>query len=347
MLVRVSSAGFRSAVRKLIGNAKAEVNFSITRDNELLLQVGGSIVSDIKLPTIEVKEWPVEESVSATVDQALMLLSHRKADTVEINVLGERVEITQGTFKYSTERSYVEKLSDGAFEYSGTTSVFGAEGFKSYVGSTKALDEIARVLAQPASNIVVKDKTAYIDYYTAIYKCGVDLPDMTLASTAARSVAGRLYTDANPRYYIDSQNDLMHIVISDNEEIAVPVNVPNMRVVENMACLDTMTKQIATVNIAKYKESIDLICRIYKKTQVKLNICKDDISFYVNNTDARFVVGCEELPICTIELSTAQLSAISKLFGEDTEVVVKKGDNKLCLEKSILRKSLMLAGLIY
>lgn len=347
MLVKLSSASFRSAVYRLIGNTKAEVNFSVVEDDKLQLQVAGSIVSDIKLETISVEGWPEGESVSATVDQALMLLSNKKVDPVDIRVLGDRVEITQGTFKYSTERSYVEKLDDGAFKYIEGKSPFMSEGFKDYVNSTKALDEIARTLSQPVSNIVIKDKVAYVDYYTAIYKCSVDLPDMTIASVAARSVAGRLSANSNPKYYIDEVADLMHISVTDNEEISIPVTVANMRVVENMAKLEAMLKPIAEVNLAKYKDQIDLICRIYKKMSVKLNICKNDISLYVDNTDARFVIGSDELPMCTIELSTAQLSAVSKLFGEDTGVVVKKGDNKLCLEKPTLRKSLMLAGLIY
>lgn len=51
--------------------------------------------------------------------------------------------------------------------------------------------------------------------------------------------------------------------------------------------------------------------------------------------------------LCGCKISTPQLTAIQKVYNGAGDVVIRKGENKLCLYQKNSRRTLIVAGLVY
>lgn len=347
MLIRVSSASFRKAIDSLVSGGSTNINFSIRGDGKLYLQSCTTVPVNKRIPILEIEDWNVGDNFTATCDQLLMLLSNEMLAKVELKVVGDMLEITQGSFRYSAERKHTETLDDGSFgKVSQATKLNGAQ-LASFINATRALDEVARVLGFPSTKINICDGMGYVDYSIAFLTAPVDLPDMAISSVAAKLLIKYLPSGSTYKCIHDAKRNLLRIIISEDEEIVVPTLTVDKFKVEIVQTLRSGLTHVSTVNISKQKELLNLICKVYKQVSIEFGVCEDGVKLFVNNSGISLNVGSQKLPIVTMRMSTTQLVAIAKLFGDAGEVVIKKGDDKLCLEHRSSNKSLILGGLTY
>ena len=309
---------------------------------ELYLQTFGLVISDIKIPIISSDTSNLD--ISVTVDNTIKLLNAN--EDVVLEVYEDVMRIVQSHMTYDTTKSYESGMRTKAFDLN-FDRTFNLESIKNYVAASKALDEIAKILAVNKVSVSVSNGRAFMKYSNTAFVKNLDLPDCTIASEVLRKVVSTLERSKTNKYYYDEENNVIYFQISLNEVVAVPITKKNNQQVELITEIINNTRSIGTINFALYAEHMETIYKNYKKLMVELSICDSGLRMFIDQSPTQIVIGTNSNAKCTIQVSTAQLQAICRVFGEYTDVEVRKGENKICLVHQNSNSALVLAGLVY
>ena len=342
MFIRISGAELKTNLLELIqGNKRTSINFCLI-GNILHLQTSGALIDEKKLVLREYDSKDTTE-ITVNIEQTINLLNEN--EPVIINVRGDIMEIKQNSFEFVATRTpeqRVENILDTS-----TSSKFDNFGLIRFISDSKALDGVAKTLSLGLAPIVIHDNIAYLYYSNTVYSTKVKLPDCSIPSEVARKLSNVLARSKSCSYVHDAESGLLTISISNNETVTIMSQKANKQLVQGIKNVLVNLRDVATVSLRNYKEYMDIICKAYKKLLLELTICEDGIQLHVDNVSTKFVIGSKGKSLVSIKISTEQLSAISRLFGEEVGVVVKKGDNCICLMQKNSEKKLILAGMLY
>lgn len=341
MRIKVSGKLFKNALLNSMYKTPETVSF-YQEDGKLYLQSNSALISNIKVPILESDVDDLD--ISVIVGSTVQLLNPR--EDVILEVRGDILQIIQSHFSYGTQRSYESRIPTKAFDMDYSLP-YSSDEIKAFNNATKALDEVARVLAGNKESITIRNKKAYIKYSNTGLIMDLDLPDMSITSDALRKVTTALDRSRDSKCCYDKESAVMYFKINADEAVAVPVAEPDNHAVEALEYCLKDTKAVATINFSLYAEYMDAICKAYRKTKVDMSVCQTGLRLFINQLPTSITVGSMSEALCSIQITTAQLQAIHRLFGDCTNVEVRRGENRLCLMQKNSNKVLVIAGLLF
>lgn len=342
MFIRIPGAEFKVSLLELIqGNQKTSINFCLI-GNVLHLQTSGTLIDEKQLV---LKEYDSQDTTEITVniEQTINLINPKEA--VIINVRGDIMEIKQNSFEFVATRTPEQRVESTLDTTQ--SKPFDNFGLIRFISDSKSLDGVAKTLSLGLAPIIVFDNIAYLYYSNTVYSTRVKLPDCSIPSEVARKLSNVLMRSKSCSYVHDAENGVLTINISNSETVTIMTQKTNKQLVQGIKNVLVNLRDVATISLRNYKEYMNIICKAYKKLLLELTICEDGIQLHVDNVTTKFNIGSKGKSLVSIKISTEQLSAISRLFGEEIDVVVKKGDNCICLMQKNSEKKLVLAGMLY
>ena len=340
MLLRVSGADFQAAVTDMVGNGKCSINFTV-EDDMLLLQSSGGVYVDkrLKILSLEGESNPI----TVTLDSAVTLLSENYV--VDISIQKDVLTIRQGAFEYNASREPEERVNTGAFERQRISSV-SKHQLTQLLSIVRSFETVGRELAVPPATLFIINKTAYVKYSNSMYMQHIDLPDMAIPGEAVQKLL-TLVLMVKDSYCKYSREDGI-FTVEINKDTCVTVNTISLdkSVLGIVDRINSSLKELTSVNINEYDTTIRKICSTYKKILIEVAVCDGGLWFYVDNTKTKFFAGSSKEALLRIQMSTAQMSMISRIFGSD-ECSVWKGDNAICLRQKNSMQQLVIAGICY
>lgn len=344
MLIKTSTIDFKQSVMEILqGTSKICINFFI-KDNTLFLQTTAGAVIE-RLINIKSIEDYMSIDITIIVDRTLELLNE-KEEITEIRVNEDVLTIRQNGFMFSATKQpeLRVRLDDCPAE---EFTKFDNEEFKAITNDARMLDDLAKTLGTEVAPINIVKETVYVIYSNTVYIQSCRLPDMKITSQTARKVASTLLSNMNTQYYFNQERGNLELKIGDKKRIVMSTLNPDYRVIKAIQDKEQRLKFVNRINVKRYKHILDTICRVYKKLLIDISICKSDLRIFANNINTQLDLGSKEIPDMTIRVSIAQLVAVTKLFGELTDVEILKGENMICLKHPYTKRSLIIAGMLF
>ena len=140
---------------------------------------------------------------------------------------------------------------------------------------------------------------------------------------------------------------IIYFKISENEVVSTNIGLVDDKTVEDLRNMVNGVRNVTHINISKYIGNIQLITNTYPRSLLNLIVTENGLRFFMDNINSKLVFGDGGRELCGCKISTPQLSAIQKVYNDASDVVVRKGENKLCLCQKNSRRTLIVAGLVY
>lgn len=341
MHIRVQAKDFTPIVTDF-SSKKIMYNLAV-RDGYLHIQVLEDYTACTEIPCEILDGEVLSGDWSVWFDKVMTVLGGKTP--IEI-VFGEKaVEIRQGTFYVILNREYEAARTFPDF--------YTVEMKKLHTGSLKgAVHGMVRCLPMPkeigisAPDPIFSNGRVVLDYSQAAYVDEVQFPECCVAFSILRVVAFKLDTTVDFTYF--PQNNVMYFG-SEKYSFWVPTMNYNVNTITINGIMGKLqgVQEITRTNIVSWQERLDIVASAYPKRKMVLTICRGGILILVNTNNSRVVVGNgdSEQYICSLEITSAQLSAIVKLFGPEEEIIIGKGSNCICLRAN--SKNMLIAGLLY
>ena len=139
-------------------------------------------------------------------------------------------------------------------------------------------------------------------------------------------------------YYVkDDNKGVFKIKVAENEAVTLPIQRTNYEMVYGVDNILSNMRNVTNINMQLYNNNL----------QITLSICKEGLGLFIDNIKTQFSIGYTSESLCTITISIAQLIAIQKLFGNCSDVQIKRGDNCICLKQRNSEKTLLIAGMLF
>lgn len=344
MLIKTSTADFKqNIIEALQGVSKICINFCI-KDNMLILQTTAGTVVE-RVICVKSIEKQLDKDITVIVDRTLELLNE-KEEITEIEISEEMLIIRQKSFMFSatSQPELRVEINDSASQ---EFVRFDSNEFKSIASESRMLDDLTKLLGVDTAPINIVNGRAFVVYSNTVYVRNCKFPNVKIPSEMARKTASILTGNTSIQYRFNQESGNLELKVGDKKRVVMSTLNPDYRIVEAVAEKEQSLKFINKINISKYKAILDTVCRVYKKLLVDVSICNSDLRIFTNNISTQLDLGSKEIPDITVRISTAQLAAITKLFGELSEVEVLKGENMICLRHPYAKRILMIAGMLF
>lgn len=341
MFVRVSGAKFTEVINNIVVTSKETVHFYM-KDGWLYIQGHSVVIYDVRIPVLEVEQDEVEFNCSAVVNKEIRLLNPQL--DVVLRVVGEVLSIEQDIFSYTAEQSYEGIVDTHAFEQIFDTK-YSSALLRACVYSCKALDGVARSLGVTYSTVNIKEGYAYLKYSNTALILPLDLPDGSLSNETLKKISA--FTDKVTNCVCSCVDGIIYFKISENEVVSTNIGLVDDKMVEDLRNMVNGVKNVTNTNISKYVGDIQLITNIYPRSLLNLTVTENGLRFFMDNINSKLVFGDGGRELCGCKISTPQLTAIQKVYNGAGDVVIRKGENKLCLYQKNSRRTLIVAGLVY
>lgn len=342
MFVRVSGAEFTKVINNIVITSKETVHF-YSKDGWLYIQGHSVIIYDARIPVLEAEYGNgMEFSCSAVVNKEIKLLNPQL--DVVLRMVGDILNIEQNVFSYTTEQSYEGVVDSRAFEQEFDRRYSGVL-LRSCVYTCKALDSVARSLGVSYSAINIKNGVAYLAYSNTALITPLDLPDGTISNETLKKIL--VFTDKVTNSVCCLVGDVIYFKVSDNEVVSTTIGVVDDKLVEDLNNMISSMVNVGDVSVSKYAKDMQLITKIYPKALLDLTVTETGLRVFMDNINSKLVFGDSGKDKCSCKMSTSQLVALQKIYNDDNNVAVKRGENKICLCQKNSKRILLIAGLVY
>lgn len=339
MFVRVRGASFKSVVDRLVGNSKASINISL-KQGKLRLQLTKGIVIDKYIDVIE--SDGKNEPITVELDSTIKLI--RDDEPVNLTVIGDILQIQQEDFTMSTEKG-PEVLIEEDLQGGTDEAVLPISMLSTLMSEVSAIAEVSRETGEMQPDINVINGMAIMHISNAVVLDRINLENMWISSDSIKQLLR--HCSGSVMYRIFKEQELMEVKIGDRDTALVTIREENLSLLSNVETIVSSLSPVIVDDISRYVSVIDIICQVYKRVFVDIAVCKDGLRLQVNNISTNFKIGAEQNALFTIRVSSGQLHAISRLFGNSGRVQISKGDNKICLQDLSSKRQLILSGTIY
>lgn len=321
-----------------VGNTDVMFNF-YTDGKSLEIQVLGdyTAIKRLNVESIDGDYNPVD--ISFWVSKFIHIMS--KDEYVRITVTNAAIFISQNSFYCTMLREYEERRQfpdPSAYELK---HAFGGR-LKYLAHSGVSCMCMAKELSIPDPDPVFTNNRFYLNYRQAAYIDSMQYPQMCLSFSVMRDFVFKL--DEKSLYaYVPEKNVVYYKTA--NYEFWVPTVNHNMNS-SVIAALDkkfSECKDLTEVTFLVHSNKLAAIAGAFPKSKLTLAIGKGvfNVSANTNNSHVQAGYDVEEC-LLTMDITSAQLTAITKLFGQEEKVLIKRGVGCICLKSG--EKSLLIAG---
>ena len=283
--------------------------------------------------------------ITVSLDQTLNLINEKEMLTLRVQK--EMFELSQKNFTYIATAIPESRIESDSLNVTSKDFVFCKSEFQRVVQETKTLDEVARGLANNIASIQVYNGNAYIYYSNTALITKLNLPNCSIESGLARELYHILNRTEDCYYVKDDNKGVFKIKVAENEAVTLPIQRTNYEMVYGVDNILSNMRNVTNINMQLYNNNLQIICKAYKQLQITLSICKEGLGLFIDNIKTQFSIGYTSESLCTITISIAQLIAIQKLFGNCSDVQIKRGDNCICLKQRNSEKTLLIAGMLF
>lgn len=336
MIVKVNPGHLMKVFSDFItGNKKVMFNFE-TDGRTLSVQMLGDYTATCDMPVESVDGDYIKTDISVWVGRFIHVMS--KDEMVQFNINDAVLNVTQSTFNCTLLREY-----EGRREL---PDISGIELSNAYAKRLKFLAHMcvstscmAKELSIANPDPVFAGKRFYLNYNQSAYVDKMDYPEVCLPESSMRDFVFKL--DDRAKYAYLKLYDMMyfHAINYDFWVPTVNYNI-NGTVIQKLDQKLDGSKLITKIKLADYKDKLNIMSAAFPKQKLGFAVGEGAFTVLANGTTTNVFVGMPIVEtLATTMITSAQLQAIVKIFGEDEEVEVRKGVGCLCLacgEKALL-----------
>lgn len=341
MELKVKGRDMVEILSAFVGNTKTMFNFMYTND---ILEI--QILEDYTVVTkidCELVAGPVmNEDVSFWVTNAVLTMIPNY--DIIINITDMYCEFKQGINSCRFNREYESRR-----EFPDTNDIelkpAFADRLKYLTHSAVTCNPLAKELSISYPDPQFSNGKFYLDYKQTFFIENMLYPEMCIPISSLRAVAFKLSKEAKYSY-LKQYSTLLFI--SDKYQFWVPTNNYNLEGNRINAVDQVLTdcKEFTTLTIKEYIGQINTIVTAFPKHNITLSFGDGLFRIAVNSNNAQVIIGnLIDRPIVSIEVTSAQLGVISKLFKDDEDISIKRGANCICLNKN--EKNLLISNLLF
>lgn len=339
MVIKVNPKQLRSVFTDFVKN-KTLFNFK-TDGKTLDIQVLENYTVTTSMPVESVDGDFKETDISFWVTKCIHVLNDE--DDIKITINEAALVIEQGAFNCVMLREYEARRE--------LPTLANVELKPAYAKRLKYITHagvscmcMARELSIADPDPVFVNEKCYFHYNQAALIAGIRYPQMSIPFSTLRSFSYHIGEDAvyaylaeNETFYIESQIYKFWIPV-------INYNINN-NVVKTLDNRLEQSTEITKLTIKDYRDKFAIIADAFPKQKLQVAIGDGTISISASANNYNVMVGSKiNNPLALFMITSAELSAISKLFDED-EISVRKGVGCVCLMSS--DKVLLIAATVY
>lgn len=326
---------------EFVGNSDTMFNFE-TDGETLWVQYLGDYTATMECPVTCVDGDKNAARASFWVSKYIHVMSREEG--VRITMTDAAILLQQSAF-YSTllceyeEKRNLPNIGDVVFKaaYSGRIK------FLAHVATV--CNAMAKELSIPNPDIVISGGKFYLNYQQAAYVDTLDYPESCIPENVFRSFAYKLDERTTYAYLEESST---YVFITGKHRLWV-TSIGYMIKSNTVGVLDKKLAEcvdVTEVTFSPYKEKLDIVAGAFSKKQLQLTVGEKVYCVMTGTNKSHVRVGYNfDVPLLSMNITSAQLSCITRLFGEDESVKIRKGAGCICLNSGT--KNLLIAGRIY
>lgn len=341
MVIEMEAKDLTPLFDQFIGNGKVMFNFK-TNGEKVNIQVldDYTVCTDIECRSIDGDKNTVDISVWLT--KFIGVLNSK--EPIKFTITEAALFIEQSTFYCTLLREYEARreLPDmSKAELSPAMSgrlKYLVHCCQSGAGLAK---EMARAMPDP---MFVNDKF-YVDFMQTFFIDNIKYPSHCIPFSTLKAFVFKLGDSAQ---YCDLPKNNTIYFKSGRYEFWIPTTDYNINgsIINAVERKLVDCKLITKIRFTDYKDRLQVLSAAFPKTKLVLAIGDGGFNFAVDSNNAHMLVGYQLNKVITsLNVTSAQLDVITKLFGESEEVEVLRGANCLCLRTGT--KNLLISAVLY
>lgn len=282
-------------------------------------------------------------SVDMTVKFSKEALVMANEGDVILNFSDEMLILSDGTFECQVLREYEARREFPTIS-PGMMKPAYADRLKYLVHCAISCTAMAKEIGITEPDPVFANGMFYCDYRQAFFIEHMNFPEVCITFKTLRSFVFKLDEDA--MYCYLPEHDVITFV-TNKYVFWIPTSNYNI----DGATINAVTTklrdcvEVTRICIKDIVNRMSVIPTAFPKTQVTFSIGQNEFSFIFSKASSYFSVGQVSKYLFSLKITTAQLGVVMKLFGDEDEIIVKRGGNCICLESK--EKSMLIAGMIY
>lgn len=262
---------------------------------------------------------------------------------VKVIIYDGLIEFIQGINSCKFNKEYEAKREFPEYDTAGIKSLSG-DKLKYIVSSSLACNPMAKELGVPIPDPQFSFGRYYMDYNQALFIEALSFPECSISFAALRAIA--FYLNNETEYiYVQECNAILFF--TDDYRFWVPVNNYNLQGnrINTLNKIVNDCKYVSTISIKDHIRQIDALTAAFSNQFINLSIGDGLFKLSASSGIAQVTVGnLPESGTLNIEMTTAQVATMSKLFREDS-IEILRGVNCLCMRNG--EKNFVVSNLIY
>lgn len=341
MVVQVDPRPLAKLFNDFVGNNKVMFNFKLN-GRSMDVQVLNDYTVTTTIPVESIDNDFSEVDISVWITKFIHVMA--KDEMVQMTVNDAVLYIEQSEFDYTLLREYESRRE---------LPVLGDIDLQQiFTGRMKYLAHVAVSCSAMAKELSISDPDpmftggrVYLNYNQAAFINSIEFPQVCVPISTFRDFVFRLGDKAQWVYLEDK--DIIYYK-SGQYEFWVPVTNYNINnnVIKTLDKKLASSTEITSVSFGKYREKLLIVAGAFPKQKMLMSFGDKSLAVMVNGNNSNVSAGDKLTDIlASLAITTAQLTSIVKVFGDDEEVQVKKGVGCLCLVSG--EKALMIAETVY
>lgn len=341
MVIEMEAKYLTSLFEQFIGNNKVMFNFQ-TDGKVVNIQVldDYTVCTNVECTCLDGDTNKVD--ISVWLMKFIGVLNHK--EPIKFTITDAALFIEQSTFYCTLLREYEARreLPDTSnFELKPAMS----GRLKYLVHCCQAGTGLAKEMAKSMPDPMFVNDKYYVDFMQTFFIDSIKYPTHCIPFSTLRSFVYKLGENAQ---YCDLPEYNTIYFKSGNYEFWVPTTDYNIsgNIIAAIEKKLADCKPITKVKFIEYKDRLTVLTSAFPKTKLIFAIGNGGFNVGVDSNNAHMLVGYQ-LPktILSLNVTSAQLDYIVKIFGESEEVEVLRGANCLCLKSGT--KTLLISAVLY
>lgn len=272
------------------------------------------------------------------------LLIFDKDKDIEIDITDADITFKQDyslctyTREYEERREYPEINKD-------TLRPAFTKRLKYLIGSTVSCLPLSKELSIASPDPIFANNKYYVDFVQTVFVEHMEYPELCIGLSILRSFISKL--NDNAKYSYLKENNTIYF---EGGEYKFYIPTSNYNIAGNfISSIDKIMAELSDVteiNFDNDLNKLEILASAFPKRKMNFIIGQNCFNITISFTNSHVSIGT---PIndylVSLEITSAQLSTILKLFKGDGNIQIKKGANCICLTKD--EKNLLIAGMLY
>lgn len=341
MVIEMEAKELTSIFSNFIGNNKVMFNFK-TDGSLVNVQVldDYTVCTDVKCTCLDGDKSTVDISVWLT--KFIGVLNSK--EPIKFTITDAALFIEQSTFYCTLLREYEARreLPDTSkFELKPAM----AGRLKHLVHCAQSGAGLAKEMAKAMPDPMFVNDKYYVDFMQTFLVDSIKYPTHCIPFSTLKAFAFKLGDTAE---YCDLPEYNTMYFKSGRYEFWIPTTDYNISG-NIIAAIDRKLeecKPVTKIKFVDYKDRLAVLTSAFPKTKLIMTIGEGGFNVGVDSNNAHMLIGYQlTKTILSLNVTSAQLDVIIKLFGEAEEVEVLRGANCLCLR--VGSKNLLISAVLY